>query len=379
MTVDIKSESLKKLGVYELRELARKLGVHSPTTKVRKVLEAEIIENSQKEGITPQKRKGRPPKSVKTQSVEDALDVFLPKTYSEIILIHHEDKEDDDLMQFRKDSAFKEAIAHEIIGYVRMTQNGKYYVRAISDAAIVATISKKKMDEFNLFLGDKVRAYVAGYEGDEFLQLQTITLLNNEPVVPKRKLDDLCTDVVLTDAKVEKLDIEEGGKLLFVADSMRESAEKLAPIYTSLQNDYHVVVYAPGISTYQCLMMQKNFKGDFIFALTEDHPVVVFESVDNVKNHIDILTRQKKKVVLFVFDLMAAKNGLQEYLAILSNNMTVKEDIESTKFCMKLVNLSRVLENGASVTVVAVCMKEDQNTNFYNYSLKKAVDKILFL
>ena len=59
--------------------------------------------------------------------------------------------------------------------------------------------------------------------------------------------------------------------------------------------------------------------------------------------------------------------------------MTVKEDIEATKFCMKLVNLSRVLENGASVTVVAVCMKEDQNTNFFNYSLKKAVDKILYL
>ena len=379
MTADIKSESLKKLGVYELRELARKLGVPSPTTKVRKVLEEEIIEYSQKEGTMPLKRKGRPPKSVKTQSVEDALDVFLPKTYSEIILLHHEDKEDSDLMQFRKDSAFKEAIAHEIVGYVRMTQNGKYYVRATSDSAIVATVSKKIMNEYNLFLGDKVRAYVAGYEGDEFFQLQTIMLLNDEPVVPHRKLDELCTDVVLTDAKVEKLDIEEGGKLLFVADSMRESAEKLAPIYTSLPSDYHVVVYAPGISTYQSLMMQKNFKGDFIYALTEDHPVVVFESVDNVKNHVDILTRQKKKVVLFVFDLMAAKNGLQEYLAILSNNMTVKEDIESTKFCMKLVNLSRVLENGASVTVVAVCMKEDQNTNFFNYSLKKAVDKILYL
>lgn len=379
MTVDIKSESLKNLGVYELRELARKLGVPSPTTKVRKVLEEEIIEYSQKENIMLQKRKGRRPKSVKTQSVEDALDIFLPKTYSEIILLQHKEKEDTDLMQFRQDSAFKESVAHEIIGYVRMTKSGKYYVRAMSDSSIVATISKKKMNEFNLFLGDKVRAYVAGYEGDEFFQLQTVTLLNNEPIVPERKLDEICTDVALSDTKIEKLDIEEGGKLLFVADSVRESAEKLAPIYTSLQSDYNVVVYAPGISTYQSLMMQKNFKGDFIYALTEDHPVIVFESVDNVKNHIDILTRQKKKVVLFVFDLMAAKNGLQEYLAILSNNMTVKEDIEATKFCMKLVNLSRVLENGASVTVVAVCMKEDQNTKFFNYSLKKAVDKILYL
>lgn len=378
--MDIKSESLKKLGIYELRELARKLGVPSPTTKVRSVLENEIIEFSRKENSMSQTRKGRPPKSVNTQNVEDVLDVFLPKNYSDIILIPHEEKkEDPEYLQFRSDSTFKEMRQHDITGYVRMTQNGKYYLRAVTDSAIVATISTKIMEHYNLYLGDKVRGYVVGYEDEDFLQLQYVSLLNNQPVESERKLDDLCTEVVSSNARIEKLDIEEGGKLLFVADSLRESAEKLIPVYTSLQNDYHVVVYAPGISFYQSSMMQKNFKGDFIYALAEDHPVVVFESVDNVKNHLDVLTRQKKKVVLFVFDLMAVKHGLQEYLAILSNNMTVKEDIESTKFCMKLINLSRVLENGASVTVVAVCMKEDQNSNLFNFSLKKAVDKILYL
>ena len=45
--MDFKKETLKELGVYELRELARMLGVPSPTTKRREELEEDIITYSQ--------------------------------------------------------------------------------------------------------------------------------------------------------------------------------------------------------------------------------------------------------------------------------------------------------------------------------------------
>ena len=56
---------LKELGIYELREYARKVGVKSPTTKVRAELEREILlaEGKNQKDVDFGKR-GRPPKRV---------------------------------------------------------------------------------------------------------------------------------------------------------------------------------------------------------------------------------------------------------------------------------------------------------------------------
>ena len=64
LAIEFKEEILKSLGVYELRELARRLGVSSPTTKKRKQLEQEILKISKGEQIAEGKKtnKGRPPK-----------------------------------------------------------------------------------------------------------------------------------------------------------------------------------------------------------------------------------------------------------------------------------------------------------------------------
>ena len=62
----ITQQMLDMLGVYELRELARSIGVSSPTTKKREILCKEIIEisnGSVKVDLNTSK-KGRPPKTL---------------------------------------------------------------------------------------------------------------------------------------------------------------------------------------------------------------------------------------------------------------------------------------------------------------------------
>ncbi len=63
---NITIEMLDGLGVYELRELARSIGVSSPTTKKREVLCREIMQIStgavKVDLNTP--KKGRPPKTI---------------------------------------------------------------------------------------------------------------------------------------------------------------------------------------------------------------------------------------------------------------------------------------------------------------------------
>ena len=60
------SDFLKSMGIYELRELARQVGVESPTTKKRAELCEQILKINAGE-LSPNKinlSKGRPPKSV---------------------------------------------------------------------------------------------------------------------------------------------------------------------------------------------------------------------------------------------------------------------------------------------------------------------------
>ena len=62
----INNDLLKKMGIYELRELARQVGVESPTTKKRAELCEQILKISSGE-IKPSHssvNKGRPPKSI---------------------------------------------------------------------------------------------------------------------------------------------------------------------------------------------------------------------------------------------------------------------------------------------------------------------------
>lgn len=380
MSKDIKIEYLQKLGVYELRELARKLGVPSPTTKTRSVLEQDILKYSKDEVKVTASRKGRPPKSIKSESIEQVLDVFIPKNYCEIISVPEKKQEEDDpaYCTFRCESNYKSIIAHFVAGYVRITNEGKWYMRGNGDAEMVATIPQRFVDRYFLKVGDLIDVEIRAYEGDQIYQVVDVTSVNNQSsdIYQNAKIEN--GEVVISDNNIEELGIVEGGRLLFVANTVRDSIEKLMPICISLKDRFCVVVLMPNISVYHSLLLRKGFKGDFIFSLSEDHPAVVFETIDNAKNRVDVLLKQGQKVLLVAFDIDYLKSSMEDYLSILADSRSIKEEIEAEKFCMKLLNCARCLESGASVTVVTSCTETEQQTNFVK-NLKRSADKVLFL
>ena len=83
-TFDAKKEIILSLGVYELRGLARVLGVKSPTTKKREELISlilDIIGNSDELTIPNTAKRGRPFKTL--TSVQNILDVISTGSESE--------------------------------------------------------------------------------------------------------------------------------------------------------------------------------------------------------------------------------------------------------------------------------------------------------
>ena len=75
-------ESLEKLGIFELRNLAREIGVYSPTIYKKQELISKILSivNGQETPHIAKTKQGRPPKSI--NSVNNILDIFIPKSAS---------------------------------------------------------------------------------------------------------------------------------------------------------------------------------------------------------------------------------------------------------------------------------------------------------
>ena len=94
--------NLNTLGIYELREYARKVGVKSPTTKVRAELEREILlaTSGKNLNINEQNLRGRPPKRVMLNLDKNgflkAPPLFKLEYYSSFVI----DKDVQDLINF---------------------------------------------------------------------------------------------------------------------------------------------------------------------------------------------------------------------------------------------------------------------------------------
>lgn len=379
--MDYKQEALKELGIYELRELARMLGVHSPTTKKREELEQEIVvcskkNNGQQQNVQTPNKKGRPPKSIK--KVENVLNIFMPKELAEVVLNRRVDNELSEYLRFCQSSNEEDEVIN-IVGYVRKTVSGEFYIRSNTDFQIVAAISTKIVASFNLIEGDKIKGTATKGRDDKFYSLSQINLLNDKEPIYDRVLAD-GENYVLANIEIEKLNgIEEGSKTIFVSENFRYSIEKMQVLCKNVEEDFKIIIFAPNISTYHKLAIEQNFKGDFIYTMSEDHPAYVYDAITNTINHANALARENEKVLIVVFDLFSVKQTIEEHYALETNNLSFQEEIEASRMTMKLLNTSKVLKSGGSITVVTTCMTHNLEEPFFKNSLKKNADKILYI
>ena len=142
-------EFLSKLGVYELRDLARQVGVKSPTTKVRAEL-CDLILKIQNGEIEPNQKnltKGRPPKSVsKVFSFADQNFQLLNKLSPTASL-----NQANFNMMYLNDKV-------KVEGYL-IYLNGKlcFYNKTLSvNDTILITMPESYVLKYNLIQGDKI-------------------------------------------------------------------------------------------------------------------------------------------------------------------------------------------------------------------------------
>lgn len=376
MATEYKEELLKNMGVYELRELARQMGVSSPTTKKRKQLEQEIL-NIAKGEATPQIKKtlkGRPPKSIK--KVENVLDVFVPKELLEITFNKKVDNEIREFLSLRA-NALGDNELYNVCGFVRRTISGYYYFKIFGLNEECVSIPNDYVKKYSLQEGDKICGRASKFQEENFYVLKRIEFVNGHAPLLNRNLIN-AEQVILKDVPIKNLNgINEGNNVLFINENMKNGLTQIKELVKPIENDYSIVVYAPNISVYNKLFIEKDLVGDLIYSLVEDHPAVTYESSINALNYANMLLREGKRVIFVMLDLVGLQKEIETFFSLENQRQSFQDSIESARIVKKMFCSGKVLEGGASLTVLATCMLHETEEMLYKNELMKVADKIL--
>ncbi len=365
-----KEEKLKEFGVYELRELARRLGISSATTKKRKELEELILKISCGEMI-PQKIsvKGRPPKSIK--KIESVLDIFVPKELTEVVLNKKIAQKVSASLQFAQSKvANPERV--EVKGFLRKTQSNNYYFKVNLSNEILVSVPDSFINEHSLIEGDKIEG--VANQLTSYYVLVEIESINNHQVLKNRDLKKN-DQVVLKEVPLKNLEgVNEGENVLFIGETFKDSISKMKETIKPLFKLFKVVALAPNISVYTKLQIEKDFEGEFIYSLLEDHPIRLYDATIDAINHVNSLLLEGNKVILVLFDIFGILNGLEMFFAI--ENERTNNTVEAVRITKRIFNTGKVLQTGASITTFASCLSHEKENSFYKNDLIKNADKI---
>lgn len=378
MNNNYKEQTLNNLGIYELRELARKVGVSSPTTKKREDLEREILLiNNGELSPTKSSNRGRPPKTI--SNVDKYLDIFIPKEFIETTLKNKNDERLSNALQFKKRESLDEADnLHSFSGYVRTTSSNYYYFRDVNNYETVISVPEQLVKKYDVKVGDLLVGNARKMTSSDFYILTEILNVNYLGK-SKNNLVDI-DDIILDDCPLNIFsNTKLGNKVVVVNENFKDGMLKLKDKVLPFQNDFRIVFLAVNISTYTKLLLKKDFVGELIFSSMNDYPQSHYEAVTNAINHVENLMKEGEKVIFVVYDIMGVLNSIESYLALENDKVTFQGSYEAAKIVKTLFNLGRVLSNKGCCTVFTNCLTQEQDNHFYKNDLIKDADVIVNL
>ena len=165
-------EQLEELSIFALRELARRTGVNSPTSKKKQQLIDDIvaIRNGVKKPHIPKTKQGRPPKTFGY----DVSNIFVDKnqiapTFSKSATLKQEGEE------------FKNISSCEVEGIVEVVSNnvGFVWVNNLQDYDCYF-IPSTLVEKYQVVSGDKVKAVIS-FENDKIV-VESFISINDSPI-----------------------------------------------------------------------------------------------------------------------------------------------------------------------------------------------------
>ncbi len=346
-------QAIEKLGIYELRTLARKVGVPSPTTKKREELVSRIcqIMAGESTGEGPKSRAGRPPKVTKLN--ESVIDFFVPQDFVEEanrFEIANKPMFDNSTLHFDASFDFSILQGRESIyfeGYLRKTKEGSPYVKSNTNIIFVPAnvVSDKGFIE-----GDYIEGTAWKIENKNYCLFADVDKVNGSEEW-RDEIDEM-TDIVLK----EKFD--EGKVFEEVYDDFDKFLVKENTVMLDyIHKGYMVLSLVVGASTTDFLKVEKYIPSKIFSNLYDENPRASQEAVFNIISHASALARRGKKVIIFVHDISNVAAEL-DLCYNLDENRVGEHSYNTILVLRKLFGLARFLKSGGSITIVNGVPKE---------------------
>ena len=350
---ELTKDFLNNLGIYELRELARKMGVSSPTTKIRSEL-CELILKIQKGEISPNSKnikRGRPPKSIsKLINIADPEQTFNFNNVSK--------KRD----VFNQNNCNSNFFSNEILvkGFL-ICINGElcfYNNQLCIDKLTLIKISKEVVEQFELRKGDKIVAMCDNSNIDNYV-LTKIISINNIPIdkLPYKR-ECVNTEVAIkTSSKVEIFNEKfvKGTRNILNFDNEDEVIEKISKSSSDFVN---IVIGGEILSENFYLLENMPNVYNFVSKYGEDLNII-YNNIVNGYNFAETLLKDGKKIVIYLLNPCAMLKSLNLYFALKNDYLSCNP--ESIQMIKKILFSARCVSEDVFINVICLKVGECDN------------------
>ena len=340
---DIERNKLLRLGIFELRNMARDLGVRSPTTLTKEVMIEKMLHiiRGEVDPYTPQSKRGRPPKNAyKEYDADESSSVAILKQ-STVNL-----------------EGIDQGTDVEVAGFVDGDENewlvrfglGNFY-----KPKSTFRISKEQIVRHNLKPGDFVRG------------MAKVTPLVDMPVVVKvEEINGTAAAGHKLNA-FDELEIIEPFKPLNLPKLSTKAGARVVGFYQQINESYNAFMreidkkegFAKIFASIDCfpeeIVLAKGLVDTEVFYTTpEQNSTEHLGLAQFAINRAKALTSEGKDV-LFVI------NGVDRIIG--HQNLAAGKhlyDISSLSFVKKLLATARQLKKG-SITVIALCLTKQKH------------------
>ncbi len=346
----ITEEKLDKLGIYDLRRVARLCGVSSPTSKRRDVLINEILRIQAGE-LKPifNNKIGRPVKSFGEDSDLKASLVIRgdkeleehikPEKIDESFLVLEQDFSQDDLPVNANTVEFK--------GILRKTQQGNFYALSTMKLKTKTYVlfDEDDVEEHNLLEGDLIHGTAFVYPNKGYAKIKEINEVNG--IKNSENKYDLDFEPIIPNVVLEQPDFKAGQTKVCMCDNLVKQIEFISSRTAKFTSQgYKCVVLALEISIETKLRLDRISGLTQVVSLLDDTSKFSFDKINDFLNHANSLFYHNNNVIVFVLDALGIFSILD---TVYQSKMGIHNE-KTSLYIRKLLANSKTSKNGSIST-----------------------------
>lgn len=367
--------NIDELGVYELRELARKLGVKSPTTKKIAQLKQEIkmIQSGQMKGISTNKI-GRPPKSMIRQS-GDLSAYFIPQDIAQIINERGKNFSEEELnlkkLMFKSNvQTYEDNYAN---GYLRKTDANHFYFWTQTQNCfkkdMLVYVSDAFADEYSLRIGDYLQTKVELYEENNYAIVSKIIRVNGVEFEGKRVESVDLNQLAYPDTHMEVMfgeKMNKGGRAMAVFDGRAEMSNAIGYAQQMSEKGFRVLLCGCEV-TPELFSFATNRNLELFVSKFGDGFQNSYNTMVNVINHAKSLASDHNDVVIVMYDLFGMVETMKMYFESIGQH-----PINGVQMVKSIFGMGANFCGEATISTIACMQKKEYWTDFVQNELSRA-------